>query len=185
MDMFRKPDELKEACLRLTPGMIKSGVNSCKAGGNVLCFIPLHKGADGFMSEEQYATFYWPSLRKLAIGLINEGIVPILFAEGSYNQRLDIVSDLPKGKVLWIFDSTDMARAKATVGKTACIAGNVPSDILCTGTPDDIKDYCKNLIDVAGKDGGFILSTGAGMQGSKKENVKAMIDFSKSYGHYQ
>jgi uroporphyrinogen-III decarboxylase len=36
-------------------------------------------------------------------------------------------------------------------------------------------------MDVAAKDGAFILSTGAGMQGSKPENVKAMIDFSKQY----
>jgi uroporphyrinogen-III decarboxylase len=75
-----------------------------------------------------------------------------------------------------------MARAKETVGKVSCLAGNVPLDILCTGTPDDVKAYCRDLIDVAGKGGGFILSTGAGMQGSKPANVQAMIDFSLEYG---
>jgi uroporphyrinogen-III decarboxylase len=35
-------------------------------------------------------------------------------------------------------------------------------------------------MDVAA-DGGFIFSTGAGMQGSKNENVKAMVDFAKDY----
>jgi hypothetical protein len=33
-----------------------------------------------------------------------------------------------------------------------------------------------------GRDGGFILSTGAGMEDAKPDNVKAMIDFSKVYG---
>jgi uroporphyrinogen-III decarboxylase len=75
-----------------------------------------------------------------------------------------------------------MKRAKETVGKVACLAGNVPLDLLCTGTPDEVESYCKELIDVAGADGGFILSTGAGMQGSKAVNVKAMMDFSKEYG---
>ena len=78
-----------------------------------------------------------------------------------------------------------MAQAKKTVGRNNCIAGNVPLDILCTGTPDDVKDYCKTLIDTAGKDGGFIMSSGAGVQGAKAENVKAMIDFSKEYGVYR
>ena len=55
-------------------------------------------------------------------------------------------------------------------------------DLLCTGTPDDVRSYCKELIDGAGVNGGFILSSGAGMQGSNPENVKAMIDFSKEYG---
>ena len=185
MDMYRHPDELIEACERITPFMIKSGVASCKATGHIMPFIPLHKGADGFMSEEQFQKFYWPTLRKVIIGLVDAGMVPQLFAEGAYNQRLDVICDVPKGKVLWWFDLTDMARAKKTVGQVACIAGNVPLSLLCTATPDEVKAYCKALIDAAGKDGGFIFSTGAGMQGSKPENVKAMIEFSKDYGIYQ
>jgi hypothetical protein len=185
MDMYRRPDELIEACERITPFMIKAGIASCKANGHIMPFIPLHKGADGFMSDEQFQTFYWPTLRKVIIGLVNEGIVPQLFAEGGYNQRLEVISDIPKGKVVWWFDLTDMAQAKKTVGRVACIAGNVPLSLLCTASPDDVKAYCKNLEDVAGKHGGFIFSTGAGMQGAKAENVKAMMDFSKDYGIYQ
>lgn len=185
LDMFRHPDELKEACERLTPIMVKCGAAACRANGHIMPFIPLHKGADGFMSDEQFQTFYWPTLRKLIIGLINEGMVPQLFAEGSYNERLDVIGDIPKGKVVWWFDRTDMKRAKQTVGKVACLAGNMPLDLLCTGTPDQVKTYCKNLIDVAGADGGFIFSSGAGMQGSKPENVKTMIAFAKEYGVYQ
>jgi hypothetical protein len=185
MDIYRHPDELKEACERITPFMVKAGVASCRATGHIMPFIPLHKGADAFMSEEQFQTFYWPTLRKVIIGLVNAGMVPQLFAEGGYNQRLDIISDIPRGKVVWWFDLTDMARAKKAVGQVACIAGNVPLSLLSTATPDDVKSYCKDLIDVAGKDGGFIFSTGAGMQGAKAENVRAMIEFSKDYGIYQ
>jgi uroporphyrinogen-III decarboxylase len=181
LDIYRHPEELMEACERLTPFMVKSGVASAKAAGHIMPFIPLHKGADGFMSDEQFRTFYWPTLRKLIIGLVNEGCVPQLFAEGSYNQRLEAICDVPKGKTVWWFDLTDMQRAKNTVGQVACIAGNVPLSLLCTATADDVKAYCKNLMDVAGRDGGFMFSTGAGMQGAKVENVKAMIDFAKQY----
>ena len=184
MDMYRHPDEVMEACERITPLMVKGGVSSCKAAGHIMPFIPLHKGADGFMSDKQFRTFYWPTLRKLIIGLVNEGLVPQLFAEGRYDQRFEVICDIPKGKTVWWFDQSDMGRAKETVGKVACIAGNVPVSLLCTATPDDVKGYCKKLVDVAGKGGGFILSTGAGMQGSKAENVRTMIDFSKEYGIY-
>ena len=181
LDMFRFPDLLQEACERLTPILVKSGVASCRANGHIMPFIPLHKGADTFMSAEQFRTFYWPTLRKLIIGLVNEGMVPQLFAEGMYNERLEIISDLPKGKVLWWFDRTDMARAKATVGRVACIAGNVPLDLLCTGTPGQIEAYCQQLMDTAGTGGGFILSSGAGLQGSQAANVRAMMEFSRTY----
>lgn len=185
LDMFRFPDELTEACERLIPSMVKCAVGACTATGHIMPFIPLHKGADGFMSREQFKAFYWPSLRKLIIGLVNEGLVPQLFAEGAYNDRLEVISDIPKGKAVWWFDRTDMKRAKDTVGKVACLAGNVPLDLLCTGSPEEVKAYCEELIDVAGVGGGFILSTGAGIQGSRKENVKAMIDFCKEYGRYE
>jgi uroporphyrinogen-III decarboxylase len=137
------------------------------------------------MSQDQFRTFYWPTLRKLIVGLINEGLVPLLFAEGGYNERLEVISDVPKGKAVWWFDRVDMKKAKTTVGKVACLAGNVPLDLLCTGTPEEVKVYCRELIDVAGTDGGFIFSTGAGIQGSKPANIKAMMDFAKDYGGYR
>jgi len=182
MDMFRHADELLEACERMTPFMIKAGAAAAKANGHSLVFMPLHKGADGFMSEKQFLTFYWPTLKKVILGLVNEGLVPLLFAEGKYNSRLEIISELPKGTTVWWFDLTDMVRAKETVGKVACIAGNIPLPLLCTGTTEDVRAYCKKLIDGVGRDGGFIFSTGAGMDGAKTENARVMIDFSKEYG---
>ena len=80
---------------------------------------------------------------------------------------------------------TDMKRAKQTVGQVACLAGNVPLDLLCTGTPDDVRVYCRELIEAAGEGGGFILSSGAGLQGSKVANVKAMMEAAKEYGVYR
>jgi len=182
MDMYRHPDELLEACERMTPFMVKAGVDAGKSNGHPLIFMPLHKGADGFMSDKQFRTFYWPTLKKVIIGLVNEGLVPYLFAEGGYHSRLEVISDLPRGTTVWWFDRTEMIRAKQTVGKAACIAGNVPLALLCTGTEDQVKDYCKGLIDTVGRDGGFILSTGAGMEDARPENVRTMIDFSKTYG---
>lgn len=183
MDMYRHPDELIEACERITPFMVRSGIASCKATGHIMPFIPLHKGADGFMSDQQFQTFYWPTLRKVIIGLVDAGIVPQLLAEGGYNQRLEVISEVPKGKVVWWFDNTDMSQAKKMVGPVACIAGNVPVSMLTTGSTDDVVRYCRELMDLAGKDGGFIFSTSAGMQGAKPENVKAMMEFTKGYSH--
>jgi len=184
LDMHRHPDKLLEACEKLVRPTIKRGVTAGEISGNPLIFMPLHKGADAFMSKEQYREFYWPSLRKVLIGLINEGMVPLVFAEANYTSRLEIIADLPENKTIWWFEKTNMALAKETVGKVACIAGNVPNALLRTGTPEDIKACCRNLIDVAGRDGGFILSTAAGLQGAKPENVKTLIDFSKEYGVY-
>ena len=185
LDMYRQPDKLIEAMERLTPLMIEWGVSDARSAAMPLVLIPLHKGAEGFMSDEQYKTFYWPTFRKVLLGLIDEGLIPMLFAEGSYNTRLEIIRDLPKGKVVWRFDKTDMARAKEVLGDRACIYGNVPAAILSAGTTDDVEAYCKQLIDVAGKGGGFILSSGASLDTAKPGNVQAMIEFTKEYGIYE
>jgi hypothetical protein len=185
LDLYRQPDKLLEAMERLTPLMIRMGVAGPRTSGRPLVFIPLHKGADGFMSDEQYKRFYWPTLRKVILGLINEGLVPFIFAEGAYNSRLEIVKDIPKGKTIWLFDYTDMAKAKEVLGDTACIAGNVPISLLSTGRPDEVKAYCQKLIDVAGKNGGFILTSGAVIDQARPENLRTMIEFTKEYGVYR
>ena len=185
LDMYRQPDKLLQALEAMTPLMIKMGVGAAKTNGQPIIFMPLHKGADGFLSDEQFKKFYWPTLRKVMMGLIAEGVVPNPAAEGGYNSRLEAVCDLPKGKTLWMIDNTDMAKAKKTLGSVACLAGNMPSALLKVGTPQEVKDYAKKLIDTCSKGGGFIMSNGAFFDDAKPENVHAMIDFTKEYGVYK
>jgi len=184
LDMYQQPDKLLEAMERLTPLMIKIGVDGAHSSGRPLVFIALHKGADGFMSDKQYQTFYWPTFKKLISGLVNEGLVPFIFAEGGYNTRLETIKDIPRATTIWHFDDTDMAKAKEALGNIACVAGNVPISMLNTGTPDEVRDYCKNLIDVAGKGGGYIMTSGGVIDKAKTENVRAMIEVTKEYGEY-
>jgi len=184
LDMYRQPDKLLEALEAITPLLIKMGISSTSRTGNPIVFIPLHKGADGFLSDEQYKTFYWPTFRKVLMGLIDEGRVPFSFAEGGYNSRLEVIRDLPRGKVIWWFDLTDMDKAKQVLGNSVCIGGNMPITLLNVGTPAEVRDHAKKLIDTVGKDGGYIMINGAVIDEAKPENVKAMIDFTKEYGVY-
>ncbi len=185
LDLYRQPDKLLKAMEVLTPIVIKIGVAGSNASGVPVVTIVLHKGADGFLSDAQYKKFYWPSFRKLLLGLIDEGIVPFCFAEGGYNSRLEIIRDLPEGKVIWWLDQTDIAKAKKILGGTECIGGNLPSDLLAVGTPQQVKDYVKKLIDTCAAGGGYILGNGTVMEEARPENVRAMIDFAKEYGVYK
>jgi uroporphyrinogen-III decarboxylase len=182
LDMYRQPDKLLEALDRFTPIMIKMGINNAQMNGNPLVFMPLHKGADGFLSDEQFKKFYWPTFRKVMMGLIDEGVIPMPALEGHWTTRMEVLQDLPKGKTIWMVDQSDMAKTKKTLGKVACLYGNVPSDLLSVGTPQQIKDYVKKIIDTCAKGGGFIVSNGAFFDQAKPENVKAMVDAAKEYG---
>jgi len=185
IDLYRRPEKVLAACERLTQVAIDFVTRRPGPRPTPVVFMPLHKGADGFMSDEQFHTFYWPTLRAVILGLIEEGFVPFLFAEGRYGSRLEAIMDLPKGRTVWLFDQTDMVRAKETVGQVSCIEGNVPLSLMHAGTPEETAAYSRDLIDTAGKGGGFILNIGAVADGGKPENLRAMIDTAKEYGRYR
>jgi hypothetical protein len=52
------------------------------------------------------------ALKKVMDAFIKEGLIQNLFAEGSFNTRLEYVDQFPKGSVIWYFDRTDMTKAK-------------------------------------------------------------------------
>ena len=51
-----------------------------------------------------------------------------------------------------------------------------------SGTPEDVKAYCKKLIDVCAVDGGYIMDASSPLAEAKPENVQAMYDFTREYG---
>jgi len=184
MDMHRQPEKLLEAIDVIADLTIDSLVSRANATRSATVGFPLHKGADGFMSARQFETFYWPSLRKICLALIEEGIVPSLFAEGSYMTRLEAVNEFPKGAVAWRFDRTDMATAKKILGDKCCISGNVPASLLSIGTAAEVKEYCRNLIEICAPGGGYILSAGSSVDHAPPENLRAMMEAAKEYGVY-
>ena len=183
-DMYRRPEKILAALDKLLPIMLNLGL-AAKSRGVPRVFIPLHKGLDGFMSLAQFKKFFWPTLKQLIERLIAEGCTPILFWEGEVGSRLEVIADIPRGKAVYAFERTDIFRAKEILGDTVCLQGNVPLSTLVAGTPDDVKQYCKKLIDVVGKNGAFIMASSTVMDDAKPENVKAMFEFTREYGVYR
>jgi uroporphyrinogen-III decarboxylase len=186
LDMYRNPDKLIAAMEKVLPVLVRSATTSAKRAGVPGIFIPLHKGHHGLMSLEQFNTFFWPTLKELMLALIDEDLIPCPLFEGDYTSRLDVIKDIPKGKAVYWFEQTDVFKAKEVLGDRICIRGNVPAPLLCIGTPQEVRDYCKKLIDIVGKGGGFIMDGGIGIPDEAKiENVKAMADFTREYGVYK
>ena len=185
MDMFRQPAKVHEAMERLVPIIIKGAVRGANASLSPVVMMPLHKGDHSFMSEKQFKEFYWPTFKAVLFGMINEGLVPMPFAEGNYEPRLEIIADMPKSSIVWYFEVMDMARAKSVLGDVSCIAGNVPASLLVTSTPDVVEDACRKLIDICAPGGGYILTAGAGMNKGNPDNLHAMMAAAKKYGTYK
>lgn len=184
LDMYRRPDKLLELCEFLLKKSLERPLAKPNEYGNLRIFMTNTRGSDDFMSMEQFDTFYWPTFRKLVITLIERGAIPCIFYEGNFTSRLERLLEFPKGKMLVRLDTTDIFKAKEILGGHFCIEGNVPSSLLQIGSVQDVKDYCKKLIDVVGKGGGYILGPRSSTDEVKPENLKTMIDFTKEYGRY-
>jgi uroporphyrinogen-III decarboxylase len=184
-DIYRRPKKVHEAMETVVPWIVEGALAQVNGSGRPIVFFALHKGDDTFISDKNFEIFYWPGLKKVILALVAEGCVPMLFAEGKMNRRLEAVKDLPRSSVLWWFDRTDMAQAKKILGDVACISGNVPASMMCLSTPQEVKEYCRKLIEDCGKGGGFILTGGSAAHKTTAAHLHAMMDAVKDYGVYK
>jgi len=184
-DMFRQPANILLACEKILELTLGRPLPRPSENGHIRMFMTNTRGSDEFMSTAHFEKFYWPTFKKLVTTLIERGATPCIFFEGNFTSRLEYLLQFPKGRFLVRLDTTDICKAKEVLKNHACIEGNVPSSLLQVGTVQQVKDYCKNLIDTIGEGGGFILSPRSSTDEAKPENLKAMIDFTHEYGLYR
>ncbi len=177
LDMHRNPEKLLKAIDKVTPALIDQAISVPRIAGANRVFIPLHKGADGFMSLEQFKTFYWPSLKKMLLAIIDAGFTPNPLFEADCTSRLETIRDIPRAKSVYWFERTNLMRAKEMVGDVVCIEGGLPASLMIGGTPDQVKERARKLIREMGRGGGFILNGDVGIPDeAKPDNVKALTE---------
>jgi hypothetical protein len=183
LDMYQVPDKLMALIDVVDRTLVPSAVMTAKQTGVTGAVIFLHRGSAGFMSEAQFARFYWPCLKSLILGLIDAGLRPIVYTEGDYTPRLRYFQELPAGKFVMHYQDVDRRHAKEILGNVACFWGNVPTALMCTGTPEQVKNDVRRLIDIFADNGGLVIDSGVGLPDeSKPENVLALSEAVREYG---
>ena len=185
LDMYRQPDKLLEACERIYPAILERAIRGAKRTGIPRIYIPLHRGSDGFMSSKQFETFYWPGLKRLINDLVDRELTPCIHWEGVWTERLEYLTELPKGKIFGYFNATDLLKAKRVLNNKMCIVGGVPNTLLQAGTLEQVIDYARKLIDNVGKDGGFIICSRGALDSAEPDLVRVFFDFVRDYGIYK
>lgn len=182
-DIFRNPGKMLAVIDLFTQMQIESGVAQAQSTKNPRVMIFAYRGAGGFMSNQHFEKFYWPSLLRLITELLDKGVQPQLFFEGDATLRLPYLAELPKGKVPIHFDWVDREEAKKYVAGTNCFWGNIPVSLMEYGTTQQIEDDVKALIDLFAPGGGLIVdSSSAITDKAKPENVEAMVNAVNIYG---
>jgi uroporphyrinogen-III decarboxylase len=182
LDMTEHPDELLQLIDVFTDFAIKDTIASCSGKESKIVAFWLHKGVDEFMSCDNFAKFYWPSLRKYCLALIDAGLIPLLYSEGRYNTRFEYLKELPPKKTILHFEEVDMAAAKKALGGHSCIKGNISATMLAFGKKQEVIDKTKWLIDTCAPGGGYIMDSGALIDNALTENIEAVFETCLTYG---
>ncbi len=184
MDIKTRPEQLDEALEYMTAVTIERTVKDIKENGLKRVSIPLHAGVDEFMSPADYEHFYWKGLKKLVLAIIDAGATPLLFCEGNYSSRLDVISDVPKGKVEYLFEKCDLKEIKKKIGPVGCFFGNFPNALLLTGTEQQVIDHTKYMLDICAPGGGFLMNCGIALDNADRKNMEAWREATATYGKY-
>ena len=175
-DMYRHPNELLAACEAYVPVLTGPIIQQCDMLGFPGVMMPLHKGADGFMSLDQFKKFYWPTFKAILMAFYEEGLTNALFVEGSYNSRLETIAEMPEKSCYWFFDQTDMRQVKEILGGKHIVGGNVPASLMSTGSTEDLRAYCDDLVELFTDTPGFVMNFGCGFEWTTDEKIIAYRD---------
>ena len=182
-DLFRHSREVEEVTEMLTPLVIAIYENLVVGTGLRGAVILCERAFS--LSPKQFRRFSLPTLKRVAETLIERGMLPIITLEGNCTHLFESMLEFPKGKCIVNIDTGDIFKAKKILDGHLCLAGNVPMNLMVTGSPEDIREYCKRLINEVAVGGGYLMSGALGIpDNAKQENVRAMLEYTIENGKY-
>jgi hypothetical protein len=184
-DLHERKDKVLAACEALLPHLLNVARTTADPDRLVPVGYWMHRGCVPFVSPEIFKNVYWPTVKPIIEELWADGIQTLFYAEGKWDRHLESFAELPERSIVYHVDQGDILKTHQVLGHKFCLSGGISNVILAHGTPDDMRRRCKEVIDIAARDGGYIMDASAIVQNDAKvENIKAMTEFTRGYGVY-
>jgi MtaA/CmuA family methyltransferase len=88
-------------------------------------------------------------------------------------------------QILEIDHKTDIHKIKDASRHKTCLLGNIDTNLMMSGSPEEVDEACRNLIEVWKPDSGFILGPGCALGTTTPvDNIHALVESAKKYGMY-
>jgi uroporphyrinogen-III decarboxylase len=185
MDLFERPEKVLAACEALMPHLTWVALSGADPDKNVPITVWMHRGGVPFASPAQFERYYWPTLKPIIQELWSRGHQVLFYAEGNWRPHLKSFAELPAGSIIYHVDQDDILEVHKAIGDRFCLSGGIPNFLLSYGTPDQVREHCRKVIDGVARDGGYVADASAIMQNdTRTENLRAMTDFIREYGVY-
>jgi hypothetical protein len=184
-DLLERPKKVMAACEALMPHLTHVALSGADPDKNVPIGFWMHRGCVPFVTMEHFENFYWPTLKPIIEEIWSHGHQVLFYAEGDWTAHLDSFAELPDGSIVYHVDKADIFETHKKIGDKFCLSGGISNTLLSFGTPDEVRQCCKKVIDEVAGDGGYVLDAEAIMQDDTNvENIRAMTDFVREHGVY-
>ncbi len=174
---FKKPafvEKMADFCADLLIALYEPLVSD----GTLECLSIADPTASGdLINPKQMERFAVPPLKKMSDWAKSKKAHTILHICGNTSDRLELF--IKTGCSTIFFDQkVDIAKAKEVLAGKMCFGGNIaPVHVLLNKTAAEVEAACREVIDIAGKEGGFVLVPGCDIPPTiPYENIRAFHD---------
>ena len=177
MDCYKMPDKVKAAIEAMLPRVIENMINMVKNANGLGTWVGGWRGASAMVAPKIWDELVWPAMYEMGKACLENDIVPTFHLDQNWDRDIERFKELPaKSFIINTDGMTDLRRARKILGDHAAFMGDVPPQLLANGTPEQVKDYVKSLIDDIGPKGLFISSGCDAPANAKFENMVAMFE---------
>jgi uroporphyrinogen decarboxylase len=157
-DVFRRVAEIQFSAL--------DRILSKDYVGAVWAIDDLAFGSGPMISPVAYREHVFPWYREMARRCHAKDRIYIMHSDGDLTKLMPDLIDVGIDLLQPIDPSCmDIVKTKQEFGDRICLAGNVPNELLRSGTPQEVQDYTKNLLpNTAGSKPGNRNLVWAGLQ---------------------
>ncbi|HEC09482.1 MAG TPA: methyltransferase [Acidimicrobiales bacterium] len=183
IDLYRDKDRVKAVMDEMLPHMIRSGISVARRSGIPAVWVGGWRSASSLIAPRIWDELVFPYFMEITHALAAEGIVSVLHLDQDWTRDLERFLELPPRMCLLNSDGmTDLRKARELLGDHMAFMGDVPSNLLASGTPDDVFEYVEALIRDIGRTG-LILCPGCDVPiNAKPENVVALARAGREFG---
>jgi uroporphyrinogen-III decarboxylase len=137
-----------------------------------------------------YEEFVLPYERTVATAIKQAGVKAYTHTCGAIGDRLELMADSGINGIDTMdpppLGDTDLGDAKQRVGDRLFLKGNIDSvNVLLRGTVEQVRRNAIEKIEMAGADGGYIMSSACSVAPRvPAENLAVLVEVAEEYGRY-
>jgi uroporphyrinogen decarboxylase len=140
-----------------------------------------------FYNPAQMERWIYPSLTRWSAGVRQMGLFSILHSDGNLNMYLARLAEtgLDALQAIDPVAGMDLRQARATVGPRLTLCGNVDCGRLLLGTPEEVYQLTRDLLETCKAGGGLVLGASNAVQPDVPlANYRAMVRAWQDHGRY-